>query len=119
MSHSQTVAVEIIVYSQHNNSYGDVLLRPDLQGWRINVPVNIPRSMMIDNVIYDPSWNEFQIKIAIIDAFDNIKEISVIRIENGIETIEQESDIVFSNLNFKKFDHRDFILYTRGEWRYK
>ncbi|KII72199.1 hypothetical protein RF11_15227 [Thelohanellus kitauei] len=112
ISRSQTVAVEIFVYSQHNHSYGNVLLRLDLQGWRINVPENIPRSMLIENVMYDPSWNEILIKIAILDVFEDTKEISVIRIENGIQTIEQESDVVFANLNFREFEHRDYILYT-------
>ncbi|KII67074.1 hypothetical protein RF11_00978 [Thelohanellus kitauei] len=96
---STTVAVSIIVLSRQNDSKSDKLARVNLNGWRIVCPANIPKSMMIEDVLYDPSINE----------------TSFIAIENGITTFQPKSQVVFSNLNFKIFDDTHYIWYTSRE----
>ncbi|KII72231.1 hypothetical protein RF11_08653 [Thelohanellus kitauei] len=112
ITRSQTVAVNIVVYSQHNNTYGVVLFRLTLKGWRIHCPAKIPPSLMIQEVIYEPSWNAIYIEISIRDLAERIEEKSFIRIENGITKLQPQSQIVFCNLTFNKFQHIDYISYT-------
>ncbi|KII62363.1 hypothetical protein RF11_06082 [Thelohanellus kitauei] len=89
------------------------------EGWRINCPSNIPKSMMIEDVVYDPSWSvnfvlieEIQIEMSILDEGEDIKEKSIIRLENGIKTVLPESQIFFPDLNFRIFGRVDYISYT-------
>ncbi|KII66872.1 hypothetical protein RF11_08084 [Thelohanellus kitauei] len=60
---STTVAVNFVVSSQHNNSYGKRLYTLTLKGWRLKCPSTILASMMIEDVLYDPSWNVFLVLI--------------------------------------------------------
>ncbi|KII67937.1 hypothetical protein RF11_08282 [Thelohanellus kitauei] len=117
-----TVEVIIVVYTLKNNSHGNALFRLTLEGWRINCPATIPRSMMIEKVVYDPSWEvnyvmmeEIFIELSILDIYEGIEERSFVRIENGVTTILQESEVVFMNLDFKMFHDTDYMFYTSGE----
>ncbi|KII74800.1 hypothetical protein RF11_14929 [Thelohanellus kitauei] len=109
---STTVDVKFVVISQNNRDYGDELLSLSLKGWRLNCPSTIPPSMMIEDVVYDPSWNEIQIKISIQDLDENIKETSILRIKNGLTTYNPENEVVFPGLTFKKIRPTDYLWYT-------
>ncbi|KII68866.1 hypothetical protein RF11_10122 [Thelohanellus kitauei] len=110
---STTVAVIFVVISQHNSSYGDKLFTLTLKGWRLNCPSTIPLSMLIEDVVFDSSWNEIKIEISIQDLFDETKETSVIRIENGLTTNIPENEVVFPGLNFIKIRPIDYLWYSR------
>ncbi|KII68863.1 hypothetical protein RF11_10119 [Thelohanellus kitauei] len=112
ITHSTTVAVIFVVISQHNSSYGQYLFTLTLRGWRLNCPSTIPLSMLIEDVVFDSSWNEIKIEISIQDRFHKTKETSVINIENGLTTNILENEVVFPGLNFKKIRPTDYLWYT-------
>ncbi|KII65016.1 hypothetical protein RF11_03565 [Thelohanellus kitauei] len=120
---SKSVAVDINIYNFENNRTGTRLSSITLMGWRIHCTDNIPYSMNVQGLLYDPSWNvnlilieETIIEISILDLGYQSKQISMIRIKNGSMMTQPESDVVLKNLYVKVFQQIDYIWYTCGEY---
>ncbi|KII63132.1 hypothetical protein RF11_09533 [Thelohanellus kitauei] len=111
-SFSIFVTLTIQIFSESKKIFGGHSFSLQLSGWRRICPSSARSSLIITDIFYD----KFDIRITINDIRYRSKEVSVIRIENGDATILPESQIAFTNLNFKKFEQQSLKLYQDGQW---